>query len=156
MWQDRAGQRRIDVPRGIFYSNAMVASGPDWKTAGLRRLLNAARHQRDGIRHGLVHDPAIRQVSIACWLFTAVALFMPVGAIEKLLLILPLLLVVILEYVNSAIEAVVDRVSTGIHPLSKIAKDYASVAVALSVLVVAISWGVILGSLAWRWLATGS
>lgn len=100
-----------------------------WKTSGLARLMRAARHQWDGIRHGLLADAAIRQGSVASWLLMGVAVLLPVPRLERLLLVLSVLLVVMMEYVNSAIEAVVDRISLEIHPQSKIAKDLASVAV---------------------------
>lgn len=116
-----------------------------WKSSGLRRLMNAARFQSDGIRHGLRNDAAIRQVSIVVFVLCVLALFMPVTRLEMLLLILPLLLVALVEYLNSAIEAMVDRVSLEDHPLSKVAKDYASVAVAIAVVMSLVSWGVVLG-----------
>lgn len=118
-----------------------------WKSSGLRRLMNAARNQLDGIQHGLESDSAIRQVSFVVFALCALALFMPVTRLETLLLILPLLLVALVEYLNSAIEAVVDRVSLDNHPLSKAAKDYASVAVAIAVVMSLVSWVVILGPL---------
>lgn len=116
-----------------------------WKSSGFRRLLNAWRYQSDGIRYGLENDSAIRQVSIVVFALCILALFVPVTRIEKLLLILPLLLVALVEYLNSAIEAVVDRVSLDVHPLSKAAKDYGSVAVAIAVVMSGLSWTMILG-----------
>lgn len=124
-----------------------------WKSTGLRRLMRAARHQSDGIRHGLAFDPAIRQVALGCLVLVAIALGLQLPPVETVLLILPVLLVLLMEFVNSAIEAVVDRVSADIHPLSKIAKDYASVAVALAVAMVCTSWVVIAGPLLWDWFA---
>jgi diacylglycerol kinase (ATP) len=115
-----------------------------WKSSGIRRLLSAPRYQLEGIRHGLRNDPAIRQVSIVVFVLCLLALFLPVARIEKLLLILPLLLVALVEYLNSAIEAVVDRVSPDHHPLSKVAKDYASVAVGIAVVMSLASWAAIL------------
>lgn len=126
---------------------------PSWKHRGFRRLLRAGQHQLQGIRHGLAHDSAIRQVSVAVFIGCGLALVLPVSTVEKLLLILPLLLVALVEYLNSAIEAVVDRVSMESHPLSKIAKDYASVAVAIAVLMSLLSWSLVLGPvflMAWR------
>ena len=107
-----------------------------WKSSGFRRLVNAARHQLDGIKHGLESDSAIRQLSFVVFALCVLALFMPVTKLETLLLILPLLLVALVEYLNSAIEAMVDRVSLDSHPLSKIA-----------VVMSLVSWAVILGPL---------
>ena len=75
---------------------------------------------------------------------TAVALGLPVSAFQKLFLIAVLVLVLIVELINSAIEAIVDRVSLERHPLSKRAKDLGSAAVLLSALIAAASWGVVL------------
>lgn len=124
----------------------------EWKTKGLRRLVNALRYQSEGVRYGLSRDPAIRQVSVACVLLTIVAAFLPVSRIECLLLVLSLMLVVLVEYLNSALEAIVDRVSLDIHPLSRIAKNFGSVAVAISVLMAGLCWMVITGPLLYRWL----
>lgn len=107
--------------------------------------MKAGRHQLEGIRYGVENDSAIRQISIVVLTLCVLALFLPVTRLERLLLILPLLLVALVEYLNSAIEAVVDRVSLDNHPLSKIAKDYASVAVAIAVVMSLVSWAVILG-----------
>jgi diacylglycerol kinase (ATP) len=127
-----------------------------WKSSGLRRLVNAARYQCDGVRHALLHDPAIRQVSIACIALSVVAAFMPVSRFERLILVLSLLLIVLIEYINSAIEAVVDRVSMDAHPLSKNAKDFGSVAVAIAVLMSGLAWAVIIGPLLLQWLSTNT
>lgn len=131
-------------------------SNSPWKSAGLRRLVNAARYQSDGIRHGLLHDPAIRQVSIACIALSIVAAFMPVSRVERLILVLSSLLIVLIEYINSAIEAVADRVSLDAHPLSKNAKDFGSVAVAIAVLMSGLAWVVIIGPLLLQWLSTNT
>jgi diacylglycerol kinase (ATP) len=105
-----------------------------WKSTGFERLRRAADHQPAGIRCGLRHDPAIRQVSIAVAFLVAVACVLPVSRVERLPLILPVMQVGVFEYLNSAIEACVDRISLEPHPLSRQAKDYASVAVAGTVL----------------------
>lgn len=118
-----------------------------WKSSGFRRLQRAMRHQWDGVRHGFANDSAIRQVSIAVFVLCILALLMPVTRLEMLLLVLPLLLLALVEYLNSAIEAVVDRVSLDDHPLSKIAKDYASVSAGIAVVMSLFSWVIILGPL---------
>ena len=75
---------------------------------------------------------------------TIAALLMPVLLIEKLMLVGVLLLVLIVELINSAIEAVVDRVSLEYHPLSKNAKDIGSAAVLLTCVLAAATWLTIL------------
>mgnify|MGYP001617740166 CR=1 FL=1 len=73
-----------------------------------------------------------------------IALFLPVSIFEKLIMIAVLVLMLIVELLNSAIEAVVDRVSLERHALSKNAKDYGSDAVLLSFLMALATWSVIL------------
>ena len=65
-------------------------------------------------------------------------------AIEQVAMIISLILVLIIEILNSAIECVVDRVSTERHTLSGRAKDYGSLAVLMSIIIVIMTWGVIL------------
>ena len=120
----------------------------------MRRLINAARCQADGIRHGLLHDPAIRQVSVGCIALAVAAVFLPVSRTERLILVLSLMLIVLVEYINSALEAVVDRVSLDAHPLSKNAKDFGSVAVAIAVLMSGLCWVVIAGPVFFQWLSS--
>jgi diacylglycerol kinase (ATP) len=67
-----------------------------------------------------------------------------VSSFQKLVLIGVLILVLIVEIVNSAIEAIVDRISLERHPLSKVAKDMGSAAVALSLLLALATWAVVL------------
>ena len=79
---------------------------------------------------------------------------LPVGTVERLLLVVTTLQVVLVEYLNSSIEAVVDRISTEHHPLAGHAKDLASVAVGLAVLIAGICWIVVTGPLLLAWLET--
>jgi diacylglycerol kinase (ATP) len=122
------------------------------KSSGLARLLKAVRHDYAGISHAFRHDPAIREDSNAEFVGVGVAAFLPVGKVEKLLLVVTTLQVVLVEYLNSSIEAVVDRISTEQHPLAGHAKDLASVAVGLAVLVAGICWIVIAGPLLLAWV----
>lgn len=124
-----------------------------WGSSGLKRLVNALRYQSQGVRHGLMHDSAIRQVSAACIALCVVVTFLPVSTLERLILALSLLLIVLVEYVNSAIEATVDRISLESHPLSKQAKDFGSVAVAIAVLMSGLCWFIIAGPLVLKWFA---
>jgi len=75
---------------------------------------------------------------------TVIALALEISSFQKLVLIGVLVLVLIVELINSALEAVVDRISLERHPLSKNAKDFGSAAVSLSLGLAAAAWGVIL------------
>ncbi|RZL05101.1 MAG: diacylglycerol kinase, partial [Rubrivivax sp.] len=91
------------------------------------------------------HEHAFRQELWVIVPATIAALLLPVSAIEKLLLVGSMVLVV--ELLNSAIEAVVDRISLERHPLSGNAKDFGSAAVMLTVLLSAAAWAVVLWGL---------
>ena len=75
---------------------------------------------------------------------SVIAMFLPVSAFEKLMMIAVLVLILVVELINSAIEAVVDRVSLERHQLSKNAKDFGSAAVLLTFLIAVATWSVVL------------
>jgi diacylglycerol kinase (ATP) len=110
--------------------------------SGLRRILNATGYSLAGFRAAF-REHAFRQELVLLAVATIVAFCIPVPALQRLLLIGSLVLVLIVELLNSAIEAVVDRVSLQRHPLSKSAKDMGSAAVCLALLLAAATWGVV-------------
>ncbi len=112
--------------------------------SGVKRIFSAVGYSIDGLKAAWEHEHAFRQEILVVVIGTAVALGLPVSAFQKLFLIAVLVLVLIVELINSAIEAIVDRVSLERHPLSKRAKDLGSAAVLLSALIAAASWGVVL------------
>ena len=112
--------------------------------SGLKRILSAFSYSVAGLRTAWTHEHAFRQELILVAVGAAVALALPISAYQKLLLIGVLLLVLIVELINSAIEAVVDRISLERHPLSKNAKDLGSAAVLLSLILAGLSWAVVL------------
>ncbi|MFZ2492893.1 MAG: diacylglycerol kinase [Thermoanaerobaculia bacterium] len=122
------------------------------KLTGLRRILRSTRVSYAGFRHGLLHEAAIREVAIGASVLIILSALLPVTNLEHLVLMLSTLLVVVVEFVNSAIESAVDRISKEHHPLSGLAKDYANVAVVIAVLMMGMSWLVIAGPLLMRWL----
>jgi diacylglycerol kinase len=93
-------------------------------------------------------EAAIRQELFACAVLIPAAVLLPVPAVERLLIILSMLLVVLTEFLNSAIEAAIDRISLDRHPLSGQAKDLGSAAVAVALLMSALCWIVIAGPVA--------
>jgi diacylglycerol kinase (ATP) len=125
--------------------------GPGDSTAlkgkrGLRRLLNATRYSIDGLTSAWRHEDAFRQELLLVAVLAPVAFLLPVTAVEKVLLIGSLLLVLIVELLNTAIEVAVDRDSVRIDPLGKRAKDYGSAAVMIVLLIAGMTWVTILGS----------
>ncbi|MES2742214.1 MAG: diacylglycerol kinase [Pseudomonadota bacterium] len=127
--------------------NAAVAAPPvsDFKSkSGLKRIVAAFFYSIDGFKSAWRHEHAFRQELVLGLIGTVVALLLKISAFEKLVLIGVMLLVLIVELINSAIEAVVDRISLERHPLSKNAKDFGSAAVFLACLLALASWAVIL------------
>lgn len=113
-------------------------------TSGLKRIFSAFFYSVDGLKAAWKHEHAFRQELVLFIIGTVIALVLRISAFEKLVLIAVLTLVLIVELINSAIEAVVDRVSLERHPLSKNAKDFGSAAVLLSCLLAAATWTVVL------------
>ena len=107
---------------------------------GLRRLLNAFGYSLQGFRAAWQNEAAFREEAMLTIVLTPVALLLPVTGLEKLLLILSLLLLVLVELLNSAVEAVVDRIGPEIHPLSGRAKDLGSAAVLIACLTLGLTW----------------
>ena len=97
-----------------------------------------------GFKSAWRSEHAFRQELVVVVIATIAALLLPVPAWQKLLLIAVFVLVLIVELINSAIEAVVDRVSLERNPLSKNAKDLGSAAVLLTLMLAAATWLVIL------------
>lgn len=144
---------RRDVGRGGETTDDEETSLADSdKLTGLRRVLRSSRVSYDGFRHGLLHEAAIREVAVGAAVLIILSALVPLTNLEHLVLILSTMLVVLVEFVNSAIERAVDRISKEHHPLSGLAKDYANVAVVIAVLMMGLSWLVIVGPVLMRWL----
>lgn len=114
------------------------------KNRGIKRLLYALFYSWKGLVSALKHEEAFRQEFIAFVILTIWSCFLDVTAIERLMMISTVVLVMIVEALNSAIEAVVDRVSYDPHKLSGRAKDYGSVAVLMTILIATATWLIIL------------
>lgn len=111
---------------------------------GLTRLLNAFGYSLAGFRAAYQHEDAFRQEILLALILIPLALCMPVGYLGKALMIGSILLVIIVELLNSAIEATVDRISLENHDLAKRAKDIGSAAVLVSLVNVLVVWGLVL------------
>lgn len=112
--------------------------------SGFGRIISACGYSLAGLRTAWRSEHAFRQELLLLAVASVVALLLPLPALHKLLLIGVFVLVLIIELINSAIEAVVDRVSLDRHALSKNAKDFGSAAVLLSVLLAMATWAVII------------
>ncbi len=112
--------------------------------SGLKRIFSALLYSIDGFKSAWRNEHAFRQELVLVVLGIVIALALPVSAFEKLMMIAVLLLILVVELINSAIEAVVDRVSLERHSLSKNAKDFGSAAVLLTFVIALATWAVIL------------
>jgi diacylglycerol kinase (ATP) len=111
---------------------------------GLRRVVKAFGYSAQGFASAFRHEDAFRQEVLLAAVLIPVAFVLDTGGIGKALMIASVLLVLIAELLNSAIEAVVDRISLDRHDLSKRAKDLGSAAVFLSLVNVAAVWALVL------------
>jgi diacylglycerol kinase (ATP) len=112
---------------------------------GWRRLVNAAGYSWAGLRAAWRNEEAFRQETLLCAALVPVALWFGENGVERALLIGSLLLVMIVELLNSGIEAAIDRIGQERHELSGRAKDIGSAAVFLALLNAAIIWLLVLG-----------
>ena len=119
------------------------AESPFKGKTGVRRILNAFGYSLSGLRAAYKHEDAFRQEVWLAAILIPLALFVPVAGLGKALMVASVLLVLIVELINSAIEATVDRVSLESHRLAARAKDIGSAAVLLSLLNVAVVWALI-------------
>ena len=111
---------------------------------GLRRIVDATRYSCEGFAAALRHEHAFRQELIAVAIFAPLGLVLGANGTQRALLIGSLVLVLMVELLNAAVEAVVDRVSLERHDLAKRAKDLGSAAVMLSIVNAAIVWVLVL------------
>ena len=111
---------------------------------GLRRLINAFGYSIAGTLAAFKHEDAFRQEVILTAILTPVAIYSGETAIDQALMISSLLLIIIVELLNSSIEATVDRISVKHHKLAKRAKDIGSAAVFFSLINAAIIWFLLL------------
>ncbi len=111
---------------------------------GLRRLINAFGYSISGLRAAYRLEDAFRQEVALALVMIPAALLLPVAATGRALLLASVMLVLIVELLNSAVEAAVDRISLDNHELAKVAKDIGSAAVMLSLACMATVWIVVL------------
>ena len=111
---------------------------------GLRRLWNAFHYSLAGFKAAYRNEDAFRQESLLAAVLIPLALILPAGAVGKALMIASVLLVLVVELLNSAVEATVDRISLENHHLAKRAKDIGSAAVLMSLANLAVVWALVL------------
>ncbi|MEJ6120765.1 diacylglycerol kinase [Vibrio sp. 2-Bac 85] len=110
------------------------------KNTGIKRIFLAFGYSLKGIKSAFKHEAAFRQEVLLAIILIPIALLVDVTKVERILLISPVILVLIFEIINSAIEAVVDRIGSEFHELSGRAKDMGSSAVLIGLLLTAYIW----------------
>ena len=108
---------------------------------GLTRIINAFGYSRQGLKAAYRYEAAFRQEVWLALILIPLALWLKLSAVSTVLLIGSVLLVLIVELVNSAIEAIVDRVGPEYHELSGRAKDVGSAAVLVAGVLMVVKWG---------------
>ena len=109
-------------------------------STGITRIIKAAGYSWKGFRAAWIYEAAFRQEGVASVIAIIIACWLDVDAITRVLLIGSVLLVMIVEILNSAIEAVVDRIGSDFHELSGRARDMGSAAVLLAIITAVITW----------------
>jgi diacylglycerol kinase (ATP) len=122
----------------------MDSESPFKGKTGLRRVINAARYSLEGFAAAARHEDAFRQELLLAAVLVPLGLWLGNSGVERALLAGSVLLVLVVELLNSAIEATVDRVSLEDHRLAKRAKDLGSAAVMMSFVAVAAVWLLVL------------
>lgn len=121
-----------------------MTESPHKGKTGLRRVWNALFYSLDGFSAAFRHEDAFRQEAILAAILIPAALFLGEDGLARALMVGSVVLVLIVELINSAIEATVDRISLENHSLAKRAKDIGSASVLLSLINVVAVWGLVL------------
>ncbi|OJA76677.1 diacylglycerol kinase [Burkholderia ubonensis] len=140
-------------PLGTDDPLAPLPPNPYKRNRGLTRAWYALKHSLNGFRVAIREESAFRQELTLAALMLPIGAFAPVPAASRALLIASVLLVLIVELLNSSVEAAIDRISLERHELSKRAKDLGSAAVTVALFACVTTWGFVLGPVVARWLS---
>lgn len=122
----------------------MHSESPFKGKTGLQRVINATRYSLEGLAAAARHEDAFRQELMLAAVLVPLGLWFGNDGVERALLVGSVLMVLVVELLNSAVEATVDRVSLEDHQLAKRAKDLGSAAVMMSLFSVAVVWLLVL------------
>lgn len=120
------------------------AQSPFKGKTGLIRIVHAFFNSCAGLADAWRHESAFRQEILLAAILVPLALVVPASPVERALLIASVLLVIIVELLNTGVEVAIDRISFEHHSLSKRAKDIGSAAVFVALLLLGTVWGVVL------------
>jgi diacylglycerol kinase (ATP) len=117
-----------------------INQNPHKGNKGFTRAWHAAKNSWCGLVYAFMEESAFRQELTLFALLTPVAIFLPINYLEKALLVSSLIMVLVVELLNSSVEAAIDRISFEHHDLSKRAKDFGSAAVMLALFIAILLW----------------
>jgi diacylglycerol kinase (ATP) len=120
-----------------------IDQNPHKGNRGVARAWHAAKNSWCGLVYAFMEESAFRQELTLFVLLTPIAMVLPITLLEKSLLISSLMMVLVIELLNSSVEAAIDRISFEHHDLSKRAKDFGSAAVMLALFVAALIWAAV-------------
>ena len=120
-----------------------INQNPHKGNRGLARAWHAAKNSWCGLVYALQEESAFRQELTLLVLLTPIAFILPITLLEKSLVISSLVMVLVIELLNSSVEAAIDRISFDHHDLSKRAKDFGSAAVMLALFIAALTWAAV-------------
>lgn len=122
----------------------MDSENPFKGKTGVQRVINATRYSLEGLSAAARHESAFRQELLLAAVLVPLGMWLGHDGLERALLAGSVLMVLVVELLNSAVEAAIDRVSPEIHELAKRAKDYGSAAVMIALATVALIWVLLL------------
>ena len=128
-------------------SNYHIDQNPHKGNKGLTRAWHAAKNSWCGVVYAFKEESAFRQELTLLIICAPIALFLDVSILEKVALICSIIMVLVVELLNSSVEAAIDRISFEHHDLSKRAKDFGSAAVMLALLIAVLIWIAVCGTL---------
>ena len=120
-----------------------IDQNPHKGNRGVARAWHAAKNSWCGLVYAFMEESAFRQELTLFALLTPIACILPIALLEKSLLVSSLVMVLVIELLNSSVEAAIDRISFEHHDLSKRAKDFGSAAVMLALVVAALLWAAV-------------
>lgn len=148
----------VHEPLGPDDPLAPLPFNPYKGNRGVTRAWHALKNSLAGFRTAIHEESAFRQELTLAAILLPIGLLVPVAPVERVLLLGSVLLVLIVELLNSSVEAAIDRISLERHELSRRAKDFGSAAVMIALLVCVMTWLLILvpafGPPLWHWLRT--
>ncbi|MFQ6023689.1 MAG: diacylglycerol kinase [Acidiferrobacterales bacterium] len=111
----------------------------------IARVIRAAGYSLAGLKAAVSHEAAFRQELALVLILAPLGIWLGHTGVERVLLVGSLILVLVVELLNSAVEALVNRIGSERHELSRMAKDMGSAAVFLAIVLVIVVWILILG-----------